>query len=183
MKLKSKWERKGAVAHQMKISELNQRRNMVKERILKLRREINELVEKAASADDLERKILSLEYEEKKRSMTTEMEHFNDLSKLISQMNGIAITYERQKIFNQWISDVESLNASEIRMENNRMEARRMLMQEESDALDDVLQTCEYTDLTMEENREFMGLVEAQKRRNCLEETNKQLEKERVQYA
>ena len=40
-----------------------------------------------------------------------------------------------------------------------------------------------YTDMAMEENSEFVGLVEAQKRRNCLGETNKQLEKERVQYA
>lgn len=148
-----------AAAQREKVLELQVQRETVKKNIRLLRADMQALIEKAAAADDLDRRILSLEYDEKKAELTTETSHFNELSKLISQLNGVAMVYERQKIFDQVANVANDIDTQAVLEAEDMMNARRAVMQEESDALDDVLRGNRVAADEMGESAEFSRLV------------------------
>ncbi len=148
-----------AAAQREKVMELQLRREGVKKNIRLLRSDMKALIDRAADADDLDRKILSLEYDEKKAELNTETAHFNELSKLISQLNGVAIVYERQKMFDQVANVADNIDFQSLLEAEDRMTARSAMMQEESDALDDVLRGSNVKADMMSESAEFTNLV------------------------
>ena len=148
-----------ASAQREKVLELQVQREAVKKNIRLIRADMQQLVDKAAAADDLDRRILSLEYDEKKSELNTETSHFNELSKLISQLNGVAMVYERQKIFNQVANVAEEIDTQAVLEAEDMMNARRAVMQEDSDALDDVLKADRVQDNALGESAEFTKLV------------------------
>lgn len=142
-----------------KSMELQFQREAAKKRIRLLRSEMQMLIEKAASADDLDRQVLSLEYDEKKADLNTETAHFNELSKLITRLNGIAMVYERQKLFDQVATAAEDIDVQDVLHAEDQMAAHRGVMQEESDALDDILQEHRVCADRLGESAEFARLV------------------------
>lgn len=150
---------KKAAAQREKVLELQVQRETVKKNIRLLRADMQALIEKAAAADDLDRRILSLEYDEKKAELTTETSHFNELSKLISQLNGVAMVYERQKIFDQVANVAEDIDTQAVLEAEDMMNARRAVLQEDSDALDDVLKAGRVQGTELGESAEFTRLV------------------------
>lgn len=148
-----------AAAQREKALELQVQRESVKKSIRLLRADMQSLVEKAASADDLDRRILSLEYDEKKAELDAETTHFNELSKLISQLNGAAMVYERQKVFNQVAAAAENIDTQSLLEAEDTMSARRALLQEDSDTLDDVLSAGRIHTADPGESAEFTRLV------------------------
>lgn len=148
-----------AAAQREKVMELQIQRETVKKSIRLLRADMQSLVEQAAGADDLDRRILSLEYDEKKAELNTETAHFNELSKLISQLNGVAMVYERQKLFDQVANVADDIDTQALLEAEDMMTARRAMMQEESAALDDVLRGSSVKTDMMGESAEFTRLV------------------------
>ena len=148
-----------AATQRKKTLELQVQRDAVKNNIRLLRAQIQELVEKATKADDLDRRILSLEYEEKKAALNTEIAHFDELSKLISQLNGVANIYERQQLLNQVAKVSDTIDPQAVFAADDMMQARRAVMQEESDALDDVLKNSMPQQHAFAESVEFTQLV------------------------
>lgn len=142
-----------------KVMELQIQREEVKKHIRLLRGEMQTLVEQAAVVDDLDRKILSLEYDAKKADLNTETAHFNELSKLISQLNGVAGVYERQKIFDRVAAVAEEIDVQAVLQAEDQMAAHRAVMQEDSDALDDLLQGRSIAADELGESAEFTRLV------------------------
>lgn len=142
-----------------KVLELQMRREMVKKNIRLLRTDMQALIEKAAAADELDRKILSLEYDEKKAELNTETTHFNELSKLISQFNGVAMVYERQRIFDQVASAAGMIDTQEVLKADDMMRARQEMMLEESGTLDDLLKSSSILTEEPGESAEFTRLV------------------------
>lgn len=139
--------------------ELQLQRETVKKRIRQLRGEMQALIDQAASADDLDRQILSLEYEEKKADLNTETTHFNELSKLISRLNGVAMVYERQEIFNHVAAVAENIDVQSALEAEDQMAAHRAVMREETDALDDLLRDGNAAADGLVESAEFTRLV------------------------
>lgn len=148
-----------AAAQREKVTELQVQREMVKKNIRLLRTDMQSLIDQAAGADDLDRKILSLEYDEKKAELNAETVHFNELSKLISQLNGVAMVYKRQKIFDQVATVADDIDTQALLEAEDMMTARRTMMQEESDALDDVLRGSSVRTEELGESAEFTRLV------------------------
>lgn len=142
-----------------KVMELQIQREEVKKHIRLLRNEMQELIERAAVADDLDRKIFSLEYDAKKADLNTETAHFNELSKLISQLNGVAMVYERQKIFDQVATVAEDIDVEAALRAENQMSAHRTVMKEDSEALDDLLRDRSVAADDLVESAEFTRLV------------------------
>lgn len=142
-----------------KCMELQLQREAAKKRIRLLRSEMQALIEQAACADDLDRQVLSLEYDEKKADLNTETAHFNELSKLITRINGVAMVYERQKMFDQVATAAEDIDVKAVLQAEDRMAAHRAVMQEESDALDDLLQEKSAAAQELGESAEFTRLV------------------------
>jgi len=153
-----------ASAQREKVLELQVQREAVKKNIRLIRADMQQLVAKAVGADDLDRHILSLEYDEKKAELNTETSHFNELSKLISQLNGVAMVYERQKIFDQVANVAEKIDTQAVLEAEDMMNARRAVMQEDSDALDDVLVSSQAYATAPEVSNEFEQLVRASQR-------------------
>ena len=147
-----------ARTQQAKVLELQAQREQVKKNIRLLHTDMQTLIEKASTADELDRQIYSLEYEEKKNELATETAHFNELSKLISQLNGVAMVYERQKIFNQVASVAETIDTQAVLKADDMMRAHQEVMLEESDQLDEVLKSSSMSD-KLSESVEFTRLV------------------------
>lgn len=145
------------------VMELQMQRETVKKNIRLLRNDMKTLIEKAAAADELDRKILALEYDEKKAELETETAHFNELSRLITQINGVAMVYERQRIFDQVASVAETIDTQSVLRADDMMRARKELLLEESDALDDVLKSGNVLMGGTGESEEFAQLVRAEK--------------------
>ena len=150
-----------------KSMELQLQREAVKKRIRTLRGEMQALVEQAASADDLDRQVLSLEYDEKKADLNTETAHFQELSKLITRINGIAMVYERQKLFDQVATAAEDIDVQAVLQAEDQMAAPRGVMQEESDALDELLLDKTAAADGLGESAEFTRLVRDAKLRKA----------------
>lgn len=152
-------KKRKAAAQREKVMELQIQREMVKKNIRLLRSEMQSLVEQAAAADDLDRKILALEYEGKKAQLDTETAHFNELSKLISQINSVAMLFERQKILDQVAAVADGIDTQGVLQAGDELTARRAMLQEDSDALDDVLKGSSIQAETLGESAEFTRLV------------------------
>ncbi len=150
-----------------KSMELQLQREAVKKRIRLIRSEMQALVEQAASADDLDRQVLSLEYDEKKADLHTETAHFQELSKLITRLNGIAMVYERQKLFDQVATAAEDIDVQGVLRVEDQMSAHREVMREESDALDDLLLDKSAPVDELGESAEFTRLVRDAKLRKA----------------
>ncbi len=142
-----------------KVMELQIQREEVKKHIRLLRNEMQSLVEQAAVVDDLDRKILSLEYDAKKADLNTETAHFNELSRLISQLNGVAMVYERQKLFDHVATVAEDIDVQAVLQAEDQMAAHRAMMQEDSEALDDLLRDRSVAADELGESAEFTRLV------------------------
>ena len=147
--------------------ELQLQREAVKKRIRQLRGEMQALIDQAACADDLDRQILSLEYDEKKADLHTETTHFNELSKLISRLNGVAMVYERQKVFDQVAAVAENIDVQSALEAEDQMAAHRAVMREEADALDDLLRDGNAAADGLVESAEFTRLVREAKLRKA----------------
>lgn len=148
-----------ASAQREKVMELQIQRDMVKKNIRHLRGEMKELIDQAANADDLDRKILSLEYDEKKMQLDNETAHFNELSRMIIRLNSVALVHERNKA-TTYMSDVaDTIDTDSLLKADDEMTARRKLMQDDADALDDVLNNNRMQMEEIGESAEFSRLV------------------------
>lgn len=146
-------------AHRDQVMQLQIQRDTVKKNIRRLRNEMQRLVEQAVSADDLDRRILSLEYDEKKAALGNETSHFNELSKLISQFNGVELVYERQRMFDQIATVVDAIDTQAVLRTEDMVTAQRTMLQEESEALEDMLKNSAAGADEMRESAEFTRLV------------------------
>lgn len=159
-------ERKANRARIKKLCEVQLLRDASKQRIRKLRAEMQCLVEQAAGADDLDRKILSLEYEEKKADLSTETGHFNDLSRLISQLHGAVMIHEKRRSFDQVAAVADTIDTQSVLHEDDLLTIRRSILEEEADALDSLLVESSASASTVVVDPGFERLVSMEQQKN-----------------
>lgn len=146
------------------ITALQLQLNESKEKIRNMRAEMELLIHRATDADDLDRKILSLDYENKQRVLKVEEEHFNDLNRTIAQLQAVALVAIREKAFENVTKYGENINAQAINDKADQVAARREVMREEADDMHAILEETKPTEGLMAENEEFSKLVSEAKR-------------------
>lgn len=146
-------------SQQTSIMELQIMRENTKKNIKSLGRDIEDLIERGTTADTIDRKLLAIEYEEKQANLASETAHFDDICKLISQLNGVTEVRKRQDAFEHLVAVAESINTQEIIRNNDMMNVRRDMMREESAALDDVLKESRAQVSSLAVNNDFEAKV------------------------
>jgi len=166
--------KKSNILHQEyeeRIMHLQLQREISKNTILRIRSDMQELIDRATCADDLDQRILSMDYEEKKATLATETEHFEDLNKLIRQLRSAVLANERCKAFEQIASVSDCIDTYAVLKAEDTVDIRRTLMKEEFDSLDELLIQDGKKVWSIEENSEFARLVqEAAKRKKAVEQ-------------
>lgn len=114
-----------------KIQALRQEREVCTQRIRALRAEMDALVQRAVNADDLDQKLLSLDYSARKGSLNVETERFQDLSCLIKRMQDIQAMNTRNKRIEYIASVRDGIDEAAMRRAADEVEARRAMMEEE----------------------------------------------------
>lgn len=156
--------------YEERIMHLQLQREVSKTTIIKIRKDMQALIDCAVSADDLDRKILSLDYEEKKSMLATETEHFEDLNKLIRQLRSAALANERCRAFEQIASISDGIDTRAVLTAEDTVDIKRSMLTEELASLDNLLVHDEHGTRIPEENPEFVQLVqEATKKKNLSE--------------
>lgn len=146
------------------IATLQQQLNESKEKIRKIRAEMELLIYQGTEADDLDRKILSLDYENKKRVLEVEEEHFNDLNRAIAQLQDVALVAIREKALENVTKYGESIDTEAMNKKADRVSARREVMHEETENMHAIIEEAKPKDGLMEENEEYSKLVSEAKR-------------------
>lgn len=147
-----------------KIIALQEQRNEAKEKIRKLRAESQLLVQQATEADDLDRKILSLDYEAKQAAIRLEEGHFADLSRMITQLQNIQAVQNREATISSVARISESIDADALIRQETELAARRDMMREDAETLDCALAQARPDDTGFSENEEFAKLVSQAKK-------------------
>ena len=147
-----------------KIIALQEQRNEAKEKIRRLRSESQLLVQQATEADDLDRKILSLDYEAKQAAIRLEEGHFADLSRMITQLQNIQAVQNREATISSAARISESIDADALIRQETELAVRRDMMREDAETLDYALAQSRPDDTGFAENEEFARLVSQAKK-------------------
>lgn len=142
-----------------KIACLQTQREESKAKIRKIRACMQSLIAQAAEADDLDRKVLSIDYEAQKGILDVETEHFNDLNRLISQLHGVQMAQVRQDT----LSDIEQagayIDADALIQAEDALAVRREMKQEADEQLAEAFAASAVETVSFSENEEFARLV------------------------
>lgn len=114
-----------------KILSLQQAREESKKTIRALRIEMDNLVKQALQGDDLDKKILSLDYMDTKGKLALETERFEDLSTLIGRLQGIRSTDEKLKRLGRVTALYDHMDRKAALREKDRLAIHRSLLEEE----------------------------------------------------
>ncbi len=161
------WNRKEK-ANEKKIGQLSMRREESRKQIRKIKNEMDSLVQKAAKADDLDRKIYSADYLTLKDQFQAEMQHFNDLSRLIGQLKSAGLTHRRASALEEIVSANDRLDLNKLIAREDYMTIRRQMLQEEDELFQEVLEETKTGQDTFMEDEEFNCLVSKAKIQNNL---------------
>ena len=117
------------------IIELTCQRDQCAERIRTLRSEMDSLVDHALTADDLEQKILSLDYEAKKLALNAEYERFSDLNQLITRYRSAQLMTNNSNGLAQVAAMGEKLDMAGLQARGDAIRIRRDMLNENAEQL------------------------------------------------
>ena len=123
-----------------KISILVTEREETRKVIRKLKNRMDETVQKAAEADELDRKICSADYSTMKDQLLAEMQHFEDLSRLISQLRSAGLTRRRAAALEQLTAVSDTVNRDQLIANADYVAARREMLAEEDEWYRDAME-------------------------------------------
>jgi len=116
-----------------KIVALQTKLEESKKRIRTLRAEMKCLEEQGVSADDLDMKILSLDYEAKKGELSSEMTHFRDLGMMISKLQDKQKLEATRKHLDTITQVTDDMDLDGLVRSADELTARRSMMDEENE--------------------------------------------------
>ena len=114
-----------------KLQTLREEREQCMARIRNLRGDMDALVQRALDADDLDQKILSLDYAAMKGSLNVESERFQDLSRLITRIQDVQAMEARGRRMDFLASVRDGIDEAALRREEDEIQIRRERMEEE----------------------------------------------------
>ena len=101
------------------------------QRVRTLKEEMNRLVDSAVGADELEQKILSLDYEAKRDVLAAETQRFQDLSGLIARLQKAQAVDEGSRRLDGVAAAGSRIDTAALLREEDELRARRAMMDEE----------------------------------------------------
>lgn len=151
-----------------RILALQAQREASKGKIRAYRAAMQTLIRKAAEADDLDRKALSLDYEAQKGLLAVEEEHFADLNRLIGQLQGVQRSQARQDTLSDLLRACDCIDVDALARKEDELAIRRELKKEEDDRLDDAFAIAAVKDEPFAEDEEFARLVRLEQAKKTL---------------
>lgn len=146
------------------IVELQNKLEDSKRKIRYINNDMKRLVQQATEADDLDKKILALDYEAKKSELATETERFQDLRGLISKLQSIQAIDENRRHLDKMTEVSDELDIRGLIRQEDEINARRSMLQEEEEAYAAVrAERVTGGTFAAEQEDEFMRMVDAAK--------------------
>ena len=142
-----------------KIVELQTKMEESKKRIRLLRTEMKSLEEQGLNADDLDMKILSLDYEAKKGEMDSEMARFQDMSMMISKLQDKQKLDEKRKHLDTLTQVTDDMDLGKVMRDADELTIRRDMLDEEYEAYEAARASWAASDVTLEPGSEFSSRV------------------------
>lgn len=116
---------------EVRIQSLQLQREASKKKIRRLRMDMQDIVQQATTADDIDKKILSLDFFARKGELASETERFQDLSNLIGRLQSMMAADEKRQRLNAVASLWESIDTHALVRERDELNVRRELLKEE----------------------------------------------------
>lgn len=170
------WNRKEK-ENERKIEQLSAGREECRKRIRRIKKEMDELIQKAAKSDELDRKIYSADYLTLKEQFQAEMQHFTDMSRLIGQLKSAGLTRRRVAALEEIVSVNDQLDLDQMIAREDYMSVRREMMKEEDDLYRNMLAETAAREQVPPEDEEFSRLVARTQIQNCLTEEPEEAER------
>lgn len=136
-----------------RISDLIAQREAAAERIRQLRTEIDALVDQAVCADDLDTKILSLDYESRKTDLAAEMERFKDITAMIARLRNVEVIESNRRRIERVTQLGETIDIETLHRKKDEIQIRRDMMREAQEDVEDMkdLLACEPDSIDIDE--------------------------------
>lgn len=142
-----------------KIDTLMTDREETRKRIRKTKEQMDKLVQCAAKADDLDRRIYSADYRTLKDQLLAEMQHFDDVGRLIRQLRNADLTRQRAAAMEEIAKISNQMDLDGLIMDEDYVSVRREMMAEDDEQyLAAIAQNNEHNDFG-KEDEEFSRLV------------------------
>ncbi len=142
-----------------KIDTLMTDREETRKRIRKTKDQMDKLVQCAVKADDLDRRIYSADYRTLKDQLLSEMQHFDDVGRLIRQLRNADLTRQRAAAMEKIAKISNQMDLDGLIMDEDYVSVRReMLAEDDEQYLAALEQNNEHNDF-YKEDEEFSRLV------------------------
>lgn len=141
------------------IAELEEKRNRSRKVIRSLKQQMDETVRKAAAADELDRKIYGLDYAAMRDQMDAEMLHFEDLSRMIRQLQSAELTDRRAAALEDIVSVSRKIDLDALIESEDYVAVRRGMLEEEDERYRAVFEAGNTARKEREEDAEFSRAV------------------------
>ena len=142
-----------------KIDTLMTDREETRKRIRKTKEQMDKLVQYAAKADDLDRRIYSADYRTLKDQLLAEMQHFEDVGRLVRQLRNADLTRQRAAAMEKIARISNQMDLDGLIMDEDYVSVRReMLAEDDEQYLAAIEQNNEQNDFGIEDE-EFGRLV------------------------
>ena len=142
-----------------KIRELESLRNRSKSTVRHLQEQMNAAVRKAAESDELDRKICAMDYETLRDQKDAELQHIQDLNRMIRQLQSAEMTRMRRETVDRISEAAKGLDIEELIAGEDYVTVRREMLQEEDERYREARNENNAADLCEKEDDEFSRLV------------------------
>ncbi len=143
-----------------RISSLQAQREETKTNIRRLWGEMQVLVNQAVGADDLDKQIYASDYIARKDAFNAENEHFQNLSRLISQLQSMLLTQEKKEVFSAVSAISNQIDLNSLMEEQDRMHIQQDMLREEDQSFLEAFRASEPSaQQATREEKEFDALV------------------------
>ena len=142
-----------------KIDILMTDREETRKRIRKTKDQMDKLVQCAAKADDLDRRIYSADYRTLKDQLLAEMQHFDDVGRLIRQLRNADLTRQRAAAMEKIAKISNQIDLDELIMDEDYVSVRRAMLAEEDEQYRTAVEQNNEHDDFYKEDEDFSRLV------------------------
>lgn len=138
---------------------LEAEREESRERICQIRARMEETIQKATNADDLDRKICAADYQILKDELQAEMQHFGSTNRVLGQMRSAELMQTRSKAMERIAEAAAGIDLREMAAQEDEMAIRREILQEEDERYREVMEEDAVQQAFFHEDAEFSCLV------------------------
>lgn len=154
-----RWPRNEKRKQEEQVKLLVADREETRKRILRIREKMEKTVQSGISADALDRKLFSSDYQILRDELQAETQHLGDVNKLISQMRSADLTRTRAEAMERMTEAAGQIDLRKMIEMEEETNIRREMMREEDEAYRELLSESGRTGADFSEDAEYARLV------------------------